>query len=181
MKGCHMGKSAAVTLSASENAEQPWSLKMIAPLEPAIVCRDMERMLKFYTEVLGLKLVADVEAAPDIGAKIHISPHGYRIVRLQTPYGERIKLIQPKVLPTQSPVCDYVYERHGYAYLTFIVGNMGELLSRLSAQNLKVVSDGLVEVRKGVFALFILDPEGNFVEFVDYPDIASYRPDLVKK
>ena len=95
------------------------------------------------------------------------------------PYGERIKLVQPKVLPTQSPVCDYVYERHGYAYLTFIVGNMKELLARLTAQNLKVVSDGLVEVRKGVFALFILDPEGNFVEFVDYPDIASYRPDLI--
>jgi len=29
------------------------------------------------------------------------------------------------------------------------------------------------------FAISTIDnPEGNFVEFVEYPDVASYRPDL---
>ena len=42
--------------------EQSWSLRMVAPLEPGIVCADLERMFQFYTEVLGLKFATDAEA-----------------------------------------------------------------------------------------------------------------------
>jgi catechol-2,3-dioxygenase len=55
---------------------------------------------------------------------------------------------------------------------------MDEILARLTQEHVAILSDGIVEVRKGVLAFFIKDPEGNFVEIVDYPDIASYRPDL---
>jgi len=155
-----------------------WALKMAAPLEPAIVCFDTERMLKFYVGILGLKVVADVMASPAIGKAIHISHHGYRIMRLQTSYGERVKLIQSNVPPEPHPERDYVYECLGLAYLTFIVSNMKEILPKLEQENIKILSDGVVEVRPGVFALFIKDPEGNFIEICEYPDIASYRPDL---
>jgi len=161
--------------------KEPWALKMVAPLEPGIVCVDMERMLKFYTEVLGLKLVSDAETTPEMSTKFRATPHGYRIVRMQTPYGERVKLVQPKVPPVQNPVPEWVYQRHGLAYFTFIISNMSEMVARLKAYKVKLVSDGPVEVRPGVFALYTLDPEGNYVEFVEFPDIAAYRPDLFKK
>ena len=162
-------------------AEQPWAFKMVAPLEPGIVCIDMERMLKFYTEVIGLKLVADAQTTPEMSTKFRATPHGYRIVRLQTPYGERIKLAQPKVPPVQNPVPEWVYERQGLAYFTFIVDDMKPILARLKANQVRFVSEEPVEVRKGVLAQFVLDPEGNYVDFVEYPDLASYRPDLFKK
>jgi catechol 2,3-dioxygenase-like lactoylglutathione lyase family enzyme len=154
---------------------------MVAPLEPAIVCFDVERMLKFYVGLLGLEVKSDIVASPAIGKAIHISHHGYRILRLQTPYGERIKLIQSNVPPAAPPDRDYVYECHGYAYLTFIVSNIEEVLPKLERENIKIVSDGVVEVRPGVLAFFIKDPEGNFVEICNYPDIAAYRPDLFPK
>jgi catechol 2,3-dioxygenase-like lactoylglutathione lyase family enzyme len=165
----------------SATATNPWALKMVAPLEPGIVCFDMERMFRFYIDILGLTVVHDVEAPQHIGKAIHISPHGYRIVRLQTSYGERIKLIQSNVPPNPHPEYDYVYECQGLAYLTFIVSNMKDILPKLEQENIKLLSDGVVEVRPGVLALFIKDPEGNFVEIVDYPDIASYRPDLYSR
>ena len=161
--------------------KEPWTLKMVAPLEPGIVCIDMERMLKFYTEVLGLKLVSDAETTPEMSTKFRATPYGYRIVRMQTPYGERVKLVQPKVPPVQNPVPEWVYQRHGLAYFTFIIDNMSEMVARLKAYKVKLVSDGPVEVRPGVFALYTLDPEGNYVEFVEFPDIAAYRPDLFKR
>lgn len=162
-------------------AEQPWSFKMVAPLEPGIVCIDMERMLKFYTEVLGLKLVSDAQTTPAMSTKFRATPNGYRIVRMQTPYGERIKLVQPNILPVQNPVPEWVYERHGLAYFTFIVDDMKPILARLKANKVRLISEEPVEVRKGVFAQYVLDPEGNYVEFVEFSDIASYRPDLFKK
>lgn len=162
-------------------AEQSFPFKMVAPLEPGIVVIDMERMLKFYTEVIGLKLVSDAQTTPELSTKFRATPHGYRIVRLQTPYGERIKLAQPRVPPVQNPVPEWVYERQGLAYFTFIVDDLKPILARMKANGVKLVSEEPVEVRKGVIAQFVLDPEGNYVEFVEYPDIASYRPDLFKK
>jgi catechol 2,3-dioxygenase-like lactoylglutathione lyase family enzyme len=141
----------------------------------------MERMLKFYTEVLGLKLVADAQTTPEMSTKFRATPDGYRIVRLQTPYGERIKLAQPKIPPRQNPVPEWVYERQGLAYFTFIVDDMKPILARLKANQVRLISEEPVEVRKGVLAQFLLDPEGNYVEFVEFSDIASYRPDLFKK
>jgi len=41
--------------ASPSNAAQPWQLKMTAPLEVGIVCVDLDRMLKFYTEVVGLR------------------------------------------------------------------------------------------------------------------------------
>ena len=153
-------------------------MKMVAPLERAIVCFDMERMLRFYVDILGLRLVSDIQATPEIGKAIHISQHGYRIVRLQTPYGERIKLICSNVPPSPHPGYDYVYECQGHAYLTFIVSDMEAILPTLEAHDIPIESDGVVEVRPGVLAFFIKDPEGNFIEICDYPEIATYRPDL---
>ncbi|MGA2991076.1 MAG: VOC family protein [Candidatus Korobacteraceae bacterium] len=166
---------------AVAQGSKPWSLKMMAPLEPGIVCIDMERMLKFYTGVLGLTLVADAETAPEMSAKFRATPHGYRIVRLQTPYGERVKLVQPKVPPIQNPMPEWVFQRQGFAYMTFIIDDMPAMVARLKANNVRLVSEEPVEVRKGVFALFSIDPEGNYVEFVHFPDVAAYRPDLFKK
>ena len=136
------------TTSAAK-AEQPWLFKMVAPLEPGIVVIDMDRMLKFYTEVLGLKLVADAQTAPEMSTKFRATPHGYRIVRLQTPYGERIKLAQPKVPPVQNPVPEWVYERQGIAYFTFIVDDMTAMVTRLKANDVKLSARSRSRSAKG--------------------------------
>jgi len=159
-----------------------WQLKMKAPLEVGIVCVDLDRMLKFYTEVVGLKKVADAETSPEMSRLARSAPNGYRIVRMQTPNGERIKLIQPKVeSPKQAPVPEWAFLRAGVAFNTFLVDDMDAVVTQLRANKVKLVSENAIQVRPGVFALLALDPEGNYVEFVRYPDIAAYRPDLVKK
>jgi lactoylglutathione lyase len=155
---------------------------MVAPLEPGIVCVDIDRMLDFYTRVLGLKFVSDAEATAEMSTEFGTSPNGFRIIRLQTPYGERIKLVQPKlVLPKQSQVPDWVFEGQGIAYITFVIADVHEVATRLKEYRVDLVSKEPVEIREGITAIFAKDPEGNFVEFVEYADPASYRPDLFKQ
>ena len=159
-----------------------WSLKMVSPLEPGIVCLDIDRMLDFYTGVLGLEFVSDAEASAEMSTEFGTSPYGFRIIRLQTPYGERIKLVQPKtVLPKQSHVPDWVFEGQGIAYITFIIADVHEVAGRLKKHRVEFMSKEPVEIRKGITAIFAKDPEGNFVEFVEYADLVSYRPDLFKE
>lgn len=158
-----------------------WSLNMKVPLEPGIVCHDIETMLHFYIEVLGLQPMSDAQTTPELSEMFGATPYGYRIVRLQTPYGERIKLVQPnKQAPSPNAVPQWVFERHGLSYLTFVIEDIQGVVQQLRNHGVKTVTEKPVEVRKGVFALFVLDPEGNYIEFVEYPDVAAYRPDLFK-
>lgn len=46
---------------------------------------------------------------------------------------------------------------------------MSEVVERLKQNGMKLVSAEPVKVRKGVFALYTLDPKGNFVEFSRIP------------
>ncbi len=161
--------------------KESWSIKMVSPLEPGIVCINIDRMLAFYTEVLGLTFVSDAEATAEMSTEFGTSPNGFRIIRLQTPYGERIKLVQPKKgAPQASQVPRWVFEGQGIAYLTFVVADVHEAAARLKEFKVEVMSRGPVNIRKGITAIFAKDPEGNFVEFVEYADLASYRPDLFK-
>jgi lactoylglutathione lyase len=158
-----------------------WSLRMVAPLEPGIVCIDIDRMFDFYTGVLGLRFATDAEAAPEMSTKFGTGPNGFRIIRLQTPYGERIKLIQPKKTELkQSPVPDWVFERQGIAYLTFVIADVKEVAGQLKKHGVALMSEDPVDIREGITAIFAKDPEGNFLEFVEYGDLASYRADLFK-
>ena len=134
---------------------QSWALKMTAPLEPGIVCNDIEQMLKFYVGILGLTLVSDADTTPEMSRRLGGTPHGYRIVRLQTPYGERIKLVQPaRQPPKPNPVPEWLYERHGLAYLTFVIQGISGVAKHLKEQGAKLISPEPTEVRKGVFALY---------------------------
>lgn len=171
------GKESSMNLQAKPS----WSLQMVAPLEPGIVCIDLDRMLAFYTGVLGLQFATDAEALPEMSTKFGTGPHGFRIIRLQTPYGERIKLIQPKkTVLRQRENPHWVFERQGIAYITFVIADVHLVASRLKAYRVDLVSEDPVPIRQGITAIFARDPEGNFLEFVQYADIASYRPDLFK-
>lgn len=163
------------------DAKDNWSMRMVAPLEPGIVCIDIDRMLDFYTRVLGLKFATDAQAAPEMSTMFGTGPDGFRIIRLQTPYGERIKLVQPKNFElNQNEVPEWVFWRQGIAYITFIIVDVHEIAARLRAHDVVMMSKEPVHIREGITALFALDPEGNFLEFVEYADLASYRPDLFK-
>lgn len=174
-------EKAGITLAMNIPPKQPWSLRMVAPLEPGIVCADLDRMFAFYTEVLGLRFATDAEAGAEMSTKFGTGPHGFRIIRLQTPYGERIKLIQPKnTVLRQSPTPNWVFERQGIAYITFIISDVHEVTARLKQHGVDLVSEAPVPIREGITAIFARDPEGNFLEFVEYADLPSYRPDLFK-
>ncbi len=162
-------------------ATSSWSMKMTAPMEVAISVNDMNKMLPFYTEILGLKRVADNQVPPEMTSRVGQTPHGLRVVRLLTPHGEMVRLIQVGKPPQPNEVPRYIFDRHGLIYVSFLVADLDGVLKRLKEHEVKLVSgDHKIEVRPGVFVVYALDPEGNYVEFLEYPDIASYRPDLYK-
>jgi len=155
------------------------TIKMAAPLEVGICVRDMTRMVDFYTKVLGFAYVSLAEAAKEKSRLSGFTPSGYEIVRLQTNYGERIKLNRPVDPPYERSVDAHILDRQGAVYLTFIVNALDEMVASLKKAGVPVLpTEGTVEVRPGVRLCTAKDPEGNHLEFVEYADISIYRNDL---
>ena len=155
-------------------------LKMIAPFEMGICVDDLENMIAFYGDVLGFKLISKIDVPADKSNEAGFTSGGYTIVRMQTNYGERIKLVRPMTSPNPRTSGKEVLSKKGNVFLTFIVEDLKLTVSRIKDTDAPIRTQGnIMEVRDGVFLSIIDDPEGNHLEFVEYSDITNYRPDLV--
>jgi Lactoylglutathione lyase and related lyases len=156
-------------------------LDMTAPMEVGICCANLDALLGFYVDVLGMTLVSRVTVPADKAAATGLSRHGYEVARLQTSYGERIKLLQPNAAPQAQPPAQAILDRRNASYLTFIVRDLAGTVRRLAEHGVAFDSHPApMEVRPGTWLAFFRDPEGNVLELVEYDDIAAYRPDLAK-
>lgn len=155
-------------------------MKMTAPMEVGLTVRDLPVMRAFYEAALGFSFVSEFHVPPARAREAALSEGGYTVVRLQTPYGERVKLLCPDTAPAARPgVSGAILDRADSSYLTFIVDDIEAVAARLIAGGAEpMTGEKPVEVRPGTFLSFLRDPEGHIVEIVQYADIASYRPDL---
>ncbi len=155
------------------------SMKMISPLEVGLGVRDLPRMRHFYENALGCQFVNEVAVPADKARQAALSDGGYIVVRLQTSYGERIKLLAPVNPPAAVVRSGPILEQPNACYLTFIVDDIDAAIVRLQAHSVEFLTGPTrVEVRPGTFLSFCRDPEGNVLELVQYADIHAYRSDL---
>lgn len=152
-------------------------MKVSAPFEPGLVVRDLEKSVAFYRDVIGMKVVATNDIAPEVTQRAGLTQNGYRVVRLDTEGGDRLKIMGPKDAPAANPAPDLILSRTGFVFLTFLVPDVKAVLAKLNAAGVKVrTGTAPVEFRPGVSLVFAEDPEGNIVEFLERDDLATYRP-----
>ena len=157
------------------------TIRMIAPLEVGICCRDISKMRRFYEETLGFTFINEGAVAAENAAPLGLSAEGYTVVRLQIPYGERIKLLASNTPPAAETAPAYLLEKPGATYLTFIVDCIEATIKRLQGAGVTFTTGtASLQVRPGVQVAFCRDPEGNALELVQFADISAYRPDLQK-
>ncbi|NYT77483.1 VOC family protein [Alcaligenaceae bacterium] len=158
------------------------TLKMTAPLEVGIACRDLGRSRHFYEHILGLTFISEHKVPADKAAQSGLSGGGYTVVRLQTSNGERIKLLAPDTAPPAAVPATFILDKPNAAYLTFIIEDIHGAIARLLQEGTAFISgETPVEVRPGVHLSFCRDPDGNVLELVQYEDISSYRTDLQQR
>ncbi|MDR1009986.1 MAG: VOC family protein [Opitutaceae bacterium] len=109
---------------------------------------DIEKTIRFYVDVLGLKVARD-----------SVSPRGARLVFLQTPgSGEEIELCQlPGAEPVRVPP--------DLMHLAFQVGNLAAFAAALEKKGVRL-SDGPHKTSDGDLIAFIDAPEGYEVELI---------------
>lgn len=155
------------------------SVTMKAPLEVGVCVTDLERAVGFYEKVLGFTRISDATLSPERAEAAGFGPVAFRMARMQTNYGERIKLIETDPRPERGAGHGPILGRAGISYLTFVVADIDEALKRLAEAGAGMeTGSGPVQTRPGTRLAFFRDSEGNPLELVEYEDLKAYRPDL---
>lgn len=154
-------------------------MKQSAPLEVGICVRDVASMVGFYCDVLGCREVMRAPIPPAISDPAGMGPDGFEMVWLQTPWGERLKLLGPPGAPPPGTERAHLTAAAGIAYVTFYCEDLASVVKRALAAGATLLSDPALQGAPALKIAFFRDPEGNAVELVERDDIAAYRPDLV--
>ena len=123
-------------------------------IDLGIVCSDVDKMLGFYTQALGLEKI-EVMDLPG-GAKLH---------RLQCGTSW-VKLVQPASAPPVKAAPGGIGGATGMRYFTISVADLDGLTDKAKEWGANVAVP-VTEFRPGVRISIIEDPDGNWVELLD--------------
>ena len=154
------------------------SSPIVAPLELGLVCAGLAPLVRFYEAAFGFDVVGRVRVPGAVARRTPLSAEGYEVVRLQSPFGERLKLLCQESAPGHEvrPPGERILERRNGTFLTLLVSDLEEAVSRVVAAGGASASDPAV-LRDGLSVAFARDPEGNWLELARYDDLPGYRGD----
>ena len=122
-------------------------------IDIGIIAKDIDAMMKFYGESLGLELEATIPM-----------PGGGAMNRFKV--GDSIiKVIElDPAAPAEAPPGG-IRGASGYRYWTIHVPNLEEVVNRIDSEGHKVVVPAKV-IREGITIAIVADPDGNWVELL---------------
>lgn len=123
-------------------------------IDIGIIAKDIDAMVKFYGEGLGLDLEATIPM-----------PGGGTMNRFKV--GDSIvKVIQLEPAPPAEAPGGGMRGATGNRYWTIHVPNLEELVAKVEAAGYKIVMQPKT-IREGVTIAFVEDPDGNWVELLN--------------
>ncbi len=126
------------------------------PLHVGISVRSMDVSLAWYEQVLGFRLVKEDGFIPPLGARIcFIEKDGFQL--------ELFEYKEPKPIPADRLTPNSDLQTIGTKHVAFQTDNMAELKAHLLAHG----ADIALEVNMGCPTLFIRDPDGVLLEFIE--------------
>jgi catechol 2,3-dioxygenase-like lactoylglutathione lyase family enzyme len=143
-------------------------------IDIGVVVSDLEKSLKFYTEVVGLKEAGGFEVNGQVASDAGLTEAAGLNIKVLTLGAEKsatkLKLVEVIGVQSEKDSNEFIHKQTGFSYITVHVSDMNAAIKRLEKADVKPVANGPValpkELAEGVFLTVIRDPDGNFVELV---------------
>ncbi len=138
------------------------------------VVSDVEKSVKWYTDVIGFQKVAEFDVPGDFAKQAGLTnalpAHIYVLALGDGPGATKLKLMQFKTAPGARIDQTYFHSTYGFRYLTVFVKDMPTAITRAAKAGAKPIAEGPVaipdSIAKGEYLAVLRDPDGNFVELV---------------
>ena len=133
-----------------------------------IVVHDLEEMVRFYTEDLGLKVLLELDSiAPPEGDHTGVPGARRRLVFVGFEGGHQIELIHY----ISPPAGEGHFHQHvlGAVHVCFKVDDLAETYATLTAGGVRFVTEPKYKDGSGqrIGVVYARDPEGNWLEFIE--------------
>jgi glyoxylase I family protein len=125
-----------------------------AAIDLGIVTNNLDAMLEFYRDKLGLDFEATIDM-PGGGVM-----HRYRV-------GDSVvKIVETEPRPPVEATPGGIRAATGYRYWTIHVPDINGLVAKLEAEGVEVAVP-VKTIRPGVAIAMVVDPDGNWVELLE--------------
>ncbi len=133
-----------------------------------LVVADLDKMVEFYTQQLGLKVLLSLDSnAPPEGDHTGIPGARRKLVFLGLPNDHRIELVYYIDPPAEPGYLDK--HQLGAIHLCFDVADLRATYDKLSTQGVRFVTEPQFHEIGGktLGIVYAQDPEGNWIEFIE--------------
>jgi catechol 2,3-dioxygenase-like lactoylglutathione lyase family enzyme len=132
-----------------------------------IVVSDMERSLKFYRDLLGLKVSVDFcEKGNYIDNVVGLQDTELRMVKLTTDDGSMIELMQFLSHPVESPLKNKIYDL-GCSHVAFTVDDLDKEYQKLMDNGISFNCSPIISPDGYAKVTYCHDPDGISIELVE--------------
>ena len=137
----------------------------------AICVRDLDESLKFYRDILGMRVTLDQVQDTTTGGLPHVYKHARRTRRtVHVHYGEGD--IKPSLVLTSHPGDQadgepIKLDQVGISHISFTVTDVKALAEELTSKGVQLAGpmDSFANSQGGVSSIFVYDPDGILVQF----------------
>ena len=139
---------------------------ILASRHVGIVVRDMEKSLRFWRDVMGLKVAVDFrEEGEFIDTVQHLDGVRLRMIKLTAPDGSMIELLKDDAHPTQPAAANDLCDS-GIRHIAFTVECVETAWKNLRDEGCELLSEPVTSPDGKARLFFARDPEGNLLELV---------------
>jgi catechol 2,3-dioxygenase-like lactoylglutathione lyase family enzyme len=166
--------SAAIMLFAGAATHKADDAFSDATMDLGIVVSDLDRSIKFYTEVVGLTRTGEFFVGKDFCTDAGLTDGQDLSIQVLAPNGDvdgtNVKLMQVPGVKSKTSDESFVHSTLGFSYLTFYVSDMDAASARMKAAAVKPHGKDQVRVPLQtpvpMYLTVIADPDGNLIELV---------------
>ena len=135
-------------------------------IDIGIVCSDFEASLRFYRDILGLQVFAEVQVPAEPAVELGLAPSGFRHVRFKA--GDTLIKLMDIATPPPGRSEEFAA---GVRWLTFFVSDIQATYRELKDRGARFLSepaavDSAVGEDPVAGVVCAIDPDGLLIEFV---------------
>jgi len=149
-------------------AEGDFSSKIISM---GVVVSDLEKSLKFYTEVVGMVHMSQesFDVTADVGWRTGLSNRiPFRVEVLKLGSGENASQFKLMSFGDKAKKREntYIHDHTGVQYLTILVTELEPIIARIKAHKVPMLGETPTLLSENTHFVLIKDPDGTFVELI---------------